>query len=80
MSEDQPKKQTKQQMLKEFRDQERAKLQQDPDSLAVDFDIPVFDEQEQYGDDGIFITARKQKMDLRQRMRSGMKTERAEDV
>ena len=80
MSEDQPKKQTKQQMLKEFREKERAKLQQDPDSLAVDFDIPVFDEQEQYGDDGIFITARKQKMDLRLRMRSGMKTERAEDV
>jgi len=49
-------------------------------SLASDFDIPVFDDQEQYGDDGIFVSARKIKMDLRQRMRSGMKTEQAEDL
>ena len=45
-----------------------------------DFDIPIYDDQEQYGDDGIFVTARKQKMDLRQRMRSGMKTETAEEL
>lgn len=82
MSRDKERKQTKQEVLKEKRDLESEKIaarDQDP-ILGMDFDLPVYDDQEQYGDDGIFITARKKKMDLRQRMRSAMKTEMAEEI
>ena len=66
-------------MKNKYKPKEEKEIDLD-ESLVADFDIPVFDDQAQYGDDGIFISARKIKMDLRQRMRSGMKTEIAEDL